>query len=104
MFLRNNSTHSAPRHGLRRRRAIVLAEGALAGPALVGVPAQARTAHPMTRFSALIPFEKFKLANGLSVIVHADCKAPIVAVKVWYHVASRNWKPGKSRFAHYSST
>jgi zinc protease len=47
-----------------------------------------------------IPFQKFVLKNGLTVIVHEDHKAPIVAVNVWYHVGSKNEKPGKSGFAH----
>jgi zinc protease len=47
-----------------------------------------------------IPFEKFTLANGLTVIVHEDHKAPIVAVNVWYHVGSKNEKPGRTGFAH----
>ena len=48
----------------------------------------------------LIPFEKFQLSNGLTVIVHTDRKAPIVAVNVWYHVGSKNERPGKTGFAH----
>ena len=48
----------------------------------------------------LIPYEKFKLDNGLTVIVHTDRKAPVVAVNVWYHVGSKNEKPGKTGFAH----
>ncbi|MBE0592031.1 MAG: insulinase family protein [Gemmatimonadales bacterium] len=47
-----------------------------------------------------IPFEKFTLGNGLTVIVHEDHKAPIVAVNVWYHVGSKNEKPGRTGFAH----
>jgi len=47
-----------------------------------------------------IPFEKFVLPNGLTVIVHEDRKAPIVAVNVWYHVGSKNEKLGKTGFAH----
>jgi len=47
-----------------------------------------------------IPFQKFVLSNGLTVIVHEDHKAPIVAVNVWYHVGSKNEKPGKTGFAH----
>ncbi|MDQ3534186.1 MAG: insulinase family protein [Bacteroidota bacterium] len=47
-----------------------------------------------------IPFEKVVLDNGLTVIVHEDHKAPIVAVNVWYHVGSKNEKQGKSGFAH----
>ena len=47
-----------------------------------------------------IPYQKFVLANGLTVIVHEDHKAPIVAVNVWYHVGSKNETPGKTGFAH----
>ncbi len=47
-----------------------------------------------------IPFEKHVLPNGLTLIVHEDHKAPIVAVNVWYHVGSKNEKPGKTGFAH----
>ncbi|HKO96503.1 MAG TPA: pitrilysin family protein [Pyrinomonadaceae bacterium] len=60
---------------------------------------QARTTSPaVPQFE--IPFEKFVLPNGLTVIVHEDHKAPIVAVNVWYHVGSKNEKPGKTGFAH----
>src|SRR6266446_513261 len=47
-----------------------------------------------------IPYQKFILDNGLTVIVHEDHKAPIVAINVWYHVGSKNEKPGKTGFAH----
>ncbi len=47
-----------------------------------------------------IPFTKFTLDNGLTVIVHEDHKAPIVAVNVWYHVGSKNEPEGRSGFAH----
>ncbi|MFQ6673150.1 MAG: M16 family metallopeptidase [Fidelibacterota bacterium] len=47
-----------------------------------------------------IPYEKYVLDNGLTLIVHEDHKAPIVAVNVWYHVGSKNEKPGRTGFAH----
>ncbi len=47
-----------------------------------------------------IPYSKFVLDNGLTVIVHEDHKAPIVAVNVWYHVGSKNERPGRTGFAH----
>ncbi|MBK8921261.1 MAG: insulinase family protein [Saprospirales bacterium] len=47
-----------------------------------------------------IPYKKFTLPNGLTLIVHEDHKAPIVAVNIWYHVGSKNERPGKSGFAH----
>lgn len=47
-----------------------------------------------------IPYKKFVLDNGLTVIIHEDHKAPIAAFNVWYHVGSKNEKPGKTGFAH----
>src|ERR1700746_1349708 len=47
-----------------------------------------------------IPFHKFVLNNGLTLIVHEDHKAPIVAVNVWYHVGCKNERPGKTGFSH----
>ncbi len=47
-----------------------------------------------------IPYTKFVLPNGLTVLVHEDHKAPIVAVNTWYHVGSKNEQPGKTGFAH----
>ena len=47
-----------------------------------------------------IPYEKFVLDNGLTLIVHEDHKAPIVAVNLWYHVGSKNERAGKTGFAH----
>ncbi len=53
------------------------------------------------QFSNLtIPCDQFTLDNGLSVVVHEDHKTPIVAVDIWYHVGSKNEKPGKTGFAH----
>ncbi len=47
-----------------------------------------------------IPYQKYVLPNGLTLIVHEDHKAPIVAVDVWYHVGSKDERPGRSGFAH----
>jgi zinc protease len=47
-----------------------------------------------------IPFQKYVLPNGLTLIVHEDHKAPIVAVDVWYHVGSKDERPGRTGFAH----
>jgi len=59
------------------------------------------TAFPQTKTNDIdIPYEKFVLDNGLTVIVHEDHKAPIVAINMWYHVGSKNEKPGKTGFAH----
>ncbi len=58
------------------------------------------SARGLTAQSVDIPYEKFVLDNGLTVLIHEDHKAPIVAVNIWYHVGSKNEKPGKTGFAH----
>jgi zinc protease len=50
--------------------------------------------------AANISFEKFKLPNGLSVILHSDRSLPLVAVNVWYHVGPANEPAHRSGFAH----
>ncbi|MFC3173152.1 M16 family metallopeptidase [Novosphingobium bradum] len=47
-----------------------------------------------------IPYEKFTLANGLTVLVHTDRKAPIVGVTTYYRVGSKNEPKGRTGFAH----
>src|SRR4051812_38047292 len=47
-----------------------------------------------------IPYTKFVLSNGLTLLVHEDHKTPVVAIDTWYHVGSKNEKPGKTGFAH----
>lgn len=47
-----------------------------------------------------IPYESFKLDNGLTVLVNTDRKAPVVALSVWYGVGSKNEPKGKTGFAH----
>ena len=50
--------------------------------------------------SIKIPFETYKLPNGLTVILSLDRTTPTVAVNVWYHVGSKNEMPGRTGFAH----
>ena len=47
-----------------------------------------------------IDFTKVTLDNGLDVIFHEDHDLPIVAVNLWYHVGSKNERPGLTGFAH----
>jgi zinc protease len=47
-----------------------------------------------------IPYQRSVLKNGLTLLVHEDHKAPIVAVNIWYHVGSKNERPGRTGFAH----
>lgn len=67
---------------------------------LVGLRVSAQTSSYFSPDDIEIPYQKFVLNNGLTLIVHEDHKAPIAAVNVWYHVGSKNEKPGKSGFAH----
>ena len=47
-----------------------------------------------------IVFERFRLANGLEVIVSEDHRLPLAAVNLWYHVGPANERPGRTGFAH----
>ena len=49
---------------------------------------------------ATLPYAMTTLDNGLDVIVHEAHACPIVAVSVWYHVGSKNERPGRTGFAH----
>ena len=47
-----------------------------------------------------VPYTRFTLPNGLTVILHVDRSTPRVSVNIWYHVGSGNEKPGRTGFAH----
>jgi len=49
----------------------------------------------------VIPYEKYQLPNGLTVLVHEDHSDPIVHVDVTYHVGSAREELGRSGFAHF---
>src|SRR5215207_6502503 len=49
----------------------------------------------------VIPYEKYLLPNGLTLIVHEDHSDPVVHVDVTYHVGSAREEIGKSGFAHF---
>ena len=55
---------------------------------------------PATLPAVDIPYTKYVLDNGLTLIVHEDHKAPVVAVNIWYHVGSKDERPGRTGFAH----
>jgi zinc protease len=58
------------------------------------------SAAPPGSDSIRIPFERYTLPNGLTVILSPDHTTPTVAVNVWYHVGSKNEVPGRTGFAH----
>jgi zinc protease len=47
-----------------------------------------------------LPFSRHTLANGLRVVLHPDRSLPLVAINLWYHVGSKNERPGRTGFAH----
>jgi zinc protease len=47
-----------------------------------------------------LDFEKYRLPNGLDVILLEDHRLPLVAVNIWYHVGPANERPGLTGFAH----
>ncbi len=65
--------------------------------------AQAKLVEKVTRTGAelVIPYEKYVLPNGLTLIVHEDHSDPVVHVDVTYHVGSAREEIGKSGFAHF---
>lgn len=72
---------------------------------LTAVPSAAQDRETAAATAALvdridIPYERFTLDNGLTVIVHTDRKAPVVAVSVWYDVGSKDEPAGSTGFAH----
>ncbi|MCC7126199.1 MAG: insulinase family protein [Acidobacteria bacterium] len=46
-------------------------------------------------------YQRLQLPNGLTVILHQDRSTPIVNVQLWYHVGSKDEKPGRTGFAHF---
>ncbi|HLY97228.1 MAG TPA: pitrilysin family protein, partial [Sideroxyarcus sp.] len=64
----------------------------------IGAAAQTVPAKPFE--FPTIKYEKYKLANGLEVILSEDHRLPLVAVNVWYHVGPANERPGRTGFAH----
>jgi zinc protease len=72
---------------------------ALAASAAVPLTAQAPTTATGSPAFA-IPFERYSLPNGLTVILSVSKTIPQVAVDVWYHVGSKNEVAGRTGFAH----
>ncbi len=82
------------------RFALLAAATILTPPVLAATPAVKSVPIPALVKQVSIPHTTFRLANGLTVIVHEDHKAPIVAVNVWYNVGSKDEPKGKTGFAH----
>src|SRR5919201_641885 len=67
---------------------------ALAAAALAGLTLTAAVRPPK------LQYEITTLPNGLTVVLEEDHSTPIVHLQLWYHVGSKNEKPGRTGFAH----
>ena len=92
------------------RRAAVGAAAVLAA-ATVGAAGPHTQTPPPQAAAAPVPAERITrpprleyvtktLANGLRVILHEDHSTPIVHLELWYHVGSKDERPGRTGFAH----
>ena len=54
-----------------------------------------------TKGEISIPYKKYVLDNGLTVVLHEDKSDPLVHVDITYHVGSGREEPGRSGFAHF---
>ena len=89
---------------IARNLALLACATILTPPAFAAAPQPAAAAKsvpiPTLVSQVDIPHTMFKLPNGLTVIVHEDHKAPLVAVSTWYNVGSKDEPKGKTGFAH----
>jgi zinc protease len=85
---------------MKRNAALFLAVFTMTALSAAG---QAKLVEKVTQKGAevIIPYERYQLANGLTVIVHEDHSDPLVHVDVTYHVGSAREEIGKSGFAHF---
>jgi zinc protease len=65
--------------------------------------AQPKLVEKITRKGSelVIPYEKYVLPNGLTIVIHEDHSDPVVYVDVTYHVGSAREQEGRSGFAHF---
>ena len=94
---------SACQSGVRRQ----VATPAPAAPAVAAAPAVpdgvtlTEAAEPEPGDEVFIPYRKYRLDNGLTLILHEDASDPLVHVDLTYHVGSAREEVGKSGFAHF---
>ena len=71
---------------------------ALAGHAAAQAPAAAPAAQAVTPPN--LELKTHTLANGLAIVMLEDHSAPVVNLQVWFHVGSKDERPGRTGFAH----
>jgi zinc protease len=79
--------------------------GRLTTAAIAGLMVLASGYAPSSSLSAAVrppklQYEVVNLSNGLTVVLSEDHSTPIVHLQMWYHVGSKNEKPGRTGFAH----
>ena len=80
--------------GPRRARGLVAGALAVVMTALAVSPAPAAVRPPK------LDYRITTLDNGLTVVLLEDHSTPIVHLQLWYHVGSKNERPGRTGFAH----
>ncbi|MBA4803866.1 MAG: insulinase family protein [Brevundimonas sp.] len=84
--------------------ALALEAPATGGAAITAIAAPVQDLQPASVADLVaqvdIPWSRFTLDNGLTVLVHEDRKAPVVAVSIWYNVGSKDEPAGSTGFAH----
>jgi zinc protease len=91
-------TAPRPRAGIRHGRARRFAAACLVLPLAAAAAAGARAGSEVR--PARLAYAESTLPNGLRLILHEDHSTPIVNVQVWYHVGSKNERPGRTGFAY----
>jgi zinc protease len=71
-----------------------------AAPEQAATPARDPVVDQIAAMEFDIPYTKYVLQNGLTLIVHEDTKTPTVTLHMIYHVGSKNEPKGRSGFAH----
>jgi zinc protease len=93
-------------YAMRRKLAALVAVAAvgLGGLAAygkqLGTGSAAKTVAAKSEKLPSIAYEKYKLKNGLEVILSEDHTLPLVSVNIWYHVGPAYELPGRTGFAH----
>src|SRR5689334_615855 len=79
---------------------VVEARPAPAPQAAEAGPAKSALVQQLSAMKLDIPYTKYVLKNGLTLLVNEDHKTPTVYFNIWYHVASKNEPEGRTGFAH----
>ena len=92
---------SACQSGVRQQVATPGPAPAPAAPVLPAGVTLIEAAERQPGDEVFIPYRKYRLDNGLTVILHEDASDPLVRVDITYHVGSAREEVGKSGFAHF---